>query len=200
MIFDTLKKFTDLMNKGGTRNFFKLMRALTQRGATVLLLGHTNKYKASDGNLMFEGVGDVRTDVDELIYIDSAPKDAEGKVVLTMRPDKVRCAVREASFEIDTLAMTVRALDEPIDVASQNAARKQMDADQPVIDCICLILKAETNGMQYTALVSKAYETGKASGVSRATVKRVLDQYLSKDPKTRLRNGSRPSWPRTTPG
>jgi hypothetical protein len=182
-IFDTLKKFTDLMSKGGARTFFKLMRGLTQRGATVLLLGHTNKYKGADGKWIFEGVHEVRTDVDELFYIDATPKDAQGMVTLTITPDKMRCAVRETTFELDTLSMTVRALDKPIDVAAQNEAKRQMEADQPVIACISLLLK--DGGMQYTALVNKAYETGKAleSGLSRSTVKRVLDQYLSKNPK-----------------
>jgi hypothetical protein len=57
---DTLKKFVDIMKKGGAREFFQLMRALTTRGATVVLLGHTNKHLGLDGKLIFEGVGDVR--------------------------------------------------------------------------------------------------------------------------------------------
>ena len=65
LIVDTLKKFVELMSKGGARLFFSLMRALTQRGATVILLGHTNKHRGPDGKLVFEGVGDVRADVDE---------------------------------------------------------------------------------------------------------------------------------------
>ena len=84
LFFDTLKKYTDLMSKGGTRAFFKLMRGLTQRGATVVLLGHTNKHKGTDGKLIFEGVGDVRNDVDELLYIESTEKDASGGVMLRM--------------------------------------------------------------------------------------------------------------------
>ena len=43
-IFDTLKKFVDVINKKNAKDFLKLMRKLSTKGATVCLLGHTNKY------------------------------------------------------------------------------------------------------------------------------------------------------------
>ena len=76
LIFDTLKKFSEVMNKAESKQFFKLMRTLTVRGATVLLLGHSNKNLTNDGKLIFEGVGDNRNDVDELMYILSSVSDS----------------------------------------------------------------------------------------------------------------------------
>jgi hypothetical protein len=177
MFFDTLKKFTDLMSKGGAREFFKLMRALTQRGATVVLLGHTNKHRSVDGKVIFEGVGDVRNDVDELIYIEATDKDASGLVTLTMRPDKVRCAVRETTFQLDTKTMKVSALNQVVDVAAMLEAKRRYEEDKPVIELVRQLLKDA--GLNYTVLVERLAH---AAGKSRNAVSRVVDRYLSQDP------------------
>lgn len=176
MIFDTLKKYVDLMSKGGSRGFFQLMRALTQRGATVVLLGHTNKHKGLDGKMIFEGVGDVRNDVDELLYIDATEKDPAGVVTLTMRPDKVRCAIREATFELDTRTMQVRALDRVINVASILAAKRQQEDDKALIDIF--VGELAGGGMKHTELIDRVV---KASDSPRKRVQAVFDRYCSQD-------------------
>jgi hypothetical protein len=177
MFFDTLKKYVDLMSKGGSRGFFQLMRALTQRGATVVLLGHTNKHKGTDGKLIFEGVGDVRNDVDEMLYIDATEKDAAGVVTLTMRPDKVRCAIREATFTLDTSTMTVRALDHVVDVSSMLAAKRLREEDAPVIDSFTLALAR--GGMKHTDLIDAVIAH---TAATRKRVQAVFDRYCAEDP------------------
>lgn len=177
MFFDTLKKYVDLMSKGGSRGFFQLMRGLTQRGATVVLLGHTNKHKGVDGKLIFEGVGDVRNDVDELIYIEATDKDPNGVVTLTMRPDKVRCAIREATFTLDTRTMEVRALDHVVDVSSILAATRQQQEDAQLIACFREALRR--GGMKHTDLIDGVI---KASGATRRRVQDVFDRYCSEQP------------------
>lgn len=176
--FDTLKKYTDLMSKGGTRAFFQLMRALTQLGATVVLLGHTNKNKGIDGKLVFEGVGDVRNDVDELLYIEATPKDPAGLVTLTVKPDKVRCAVRETTFQLDTKSMDLHRLNHVVDVEAINQAQRQQQEDHEII---ALVQDALTGGgMNHTALLDRVVRDSKRS---RTVVQRVVDRYLSNDPK-----------------
>ena len=190
LIFDTMKKFGDLMSKGGTREFLRLMRSLTLRGATVILLGHTNKHKGPDGKLMFEGVGDVRNDVDELLYIEATEKDARGIRTLTIRADKARCAIREATFELDTNARQLRQLDRVVDVAAILHAQHQRQEDAPLIEATQRALSS--GGLNYTVLVDRVISE---SGRSRATVERVIRRYLTDqagDPKalwleTRLR-------------
>lgn len=176
-VLDTLKKYADLMSKGGMRGFFTLMRALTQRGATVLLLGHTNKHRGVDGKLMFEGVGDVRNDVDELVYLDATEKDATGIVTVTMRPDKVRCAIKEATFQIDTATLTVRPLATVVDVQAIKAAQEQRREDQSLIDVIDSTLAA--GGMNHTELVRRVRDE---TGLSRLRVERVIERYISAEP------------------
>lgn len=176
MFFDTLKKYADLMSKGGSRAFFKLMRSLTQLGATVVLLGHTNKHRGVDGKLMFEGVGDVRNDVDELIYIDATPKDPRGIVTLTMRPDKVRSAVRDTTFELDTRTMDIRALDRVVNVAAILERQRQLEDDQPLIDAINAALAK--GGMKHTELRDSVV---KATGEGKTAVLRVIERYVSEE-------------------
>jgi len=177
MVFDTVKKFVDLMSKGGTRAFMTMMRALTQRGATVILLGHTNKHRGPDGKLVFEGVGDVRNDVDELLYIEAGEKDADGIVTLTIKPDKARCAVRKVSFRLNTTTMQATELPRVVDVAAELADRKQREQDAELIGAARSALAA--GGLAHSELIKRVCaETGQG----RNSVAKVVNRYLSDDP------------------
>jgi hypothetical protein len=174
MFFDTLKKYADLMSKGGSRTFFQLMRSVTQRGGTVILLGHVNKHKSSEGKPVFEGVGDVRNDVDELIYIDATDKDVAGIVTINMKPDKVRCAVQEVSFTLNTTTMELRPLDEVVDVGAILDAQRRREADGPIIRQIGKELTS--GGLSHTELVdlvAKKYDR------PRQAVREVVNRYCS---------------------
>lgn len=175
-IFDTLKKFALLMSKEGARAFFRLMRALTLRGATVILLGHTNKHVGADGKPVFEGVGDVRNDVDELFYLHATEKDERGVRTITLTPDKTRCDVKAATFTLDTTSMTVRALDRVIDVQELERAKRQRQEDAEVIQAIDEALSS--SGMNRTELIELA---SASSGHGARAVRKVLDRYLSED-------------------
>ena len=100
-IFDTLKKFVDVINKSHAKEFYKVLRSLTVKGATVVLLAHANKYRDADDKTIFEGTADLRNDVDELIYLDSAMNHQTGCLEITTRPDKIRAAFKPISFSID---------------------------------------------------------------------------------------------------
>ena len=49
IILDTLKKFTDLMNKKASSEFGKLARTFVGAGGTIIALAHTNKNKDEEG-------------------------------------------------------------------------------------------------------------------------------------------------------
>lgn len=97
-IFDTLKKFTELMSKPLTKKFNVLMREMTTRGASVALLGHSNKFPEKDGTLICEGVGDVRSDCDDMIFLYS--HQADDSLIVTTYPNKKRGIFNQLSFEI----------------------------------------------------------------------------------------------------
>jgi len=70
VICDTLKKFAPVLNKGDMRNILHVFRQFAQAGGTVILLGHCNKHRSLDGRLIYEGVGDLKADVDNMFGLD----------------------------------------------------------------------------------------------------------------------------------
>ncbi len=104
-VFDTLKKIIDLMSKQNAKDFFVLMRRLTKLGGTVVLPGHANKHRDTNGNLVFEGVGDVKSDSDDMIFFEKIKKQ-DGTIAVTTVVDtdkgaKVRGIFAPFSFHID---------------------------------------------------------------------------------------------------
>jgi hypothetical protein len=100
IILDTLKKFLKVLDKNAAAEFFTLLRQINARGATICLPGHTNKYLSSDGELVFEGVGDIKNDVDDMIFLYSSKDDDTGIQDITTKPEKARASFNPRSFRI----------------------------------------------------------------------------------------------------
>lgn len=142
-IFDTLKKMTDMIDKRQLKELLQILRKLSSRGMTLILLAHTNKHKDAEGKHVFEGTGDLRADVDELIYFEPMKKE-DGNLLVSTRPDKVRADLREMSFEIAT-DRTVTVCKSYVDVAKTLADEARLEKDEPVIEIIRLaIVSGET--------------------------------------------------------
>jgi hypothetical protein len=171
LIFDTLKKFSEVMNKDRSKQFFKLMRTLTVRGATVLLLGHSNKNLTNDGKLIFEGVGDNRNDVDELMYIHSLVSDSSNRITFTITPDKVRSKVEKVSFTYDKDTREVNPLDSAVDLMSELQIQQLQERDAGIIaNIINEIMYSE---QQVTILANKVSQAmGIGDKKVRACIKR----------------------------
>jgi archaellum biogenesis ATPase FlaH len=97
-VIDTLKKFADMMDKVNLKAFYALIRSISSRGATFILLSHTNKYRDQNNMLIFEGTADNRADVDDMIYLDHERDDEKQMIEITTRPDKTRAVFRPRSF------------------------------------------------------------------------------------------------------
>jgi hypothetical protein len=122
-IIDTIKKFVDMLDKRVAKEFLRLLRTLTVKGATVCCLGHTNKYADVNGLTVFEGTVDFRNDVDELIYLDALKNELTNVVEVTTRPDKVRAEFSPRSFKIHLNEdRRVESLDSIIPVRSKEAS------------------------------------------------------------------------------
>ena len=119
LIFDTVKKFTDMMNKGKLKQFFDLLRELTARGATVILLGHANKYRDRDGNLVYEGTGDVLSDVDCLTYLEYQKDTDKQRQVISTYPEKTRGVIEPLTFELDLSNWDIHQVDGYVDVKTE---------------------------------------------------------------------------------
>lgn len=167
-VVDTLKKCVDLMGKSSVKNFMKMLRKLCVKGATFVLLAHTNKHKSKDGLPIFEGVGDVRSDCDELIYL--IPQDqADGSKIVTTALDKTRGIFEPITFTISTDRAV--SLIDYVDLVSEN----QHKADQPVISAINLALTA---GM---TIQQDIVDSCQSNGIGKRTATKALEHY-SKGP------------------
>ena len=64
IILDTLKKFTDLMDKKASSEFGKLARTFVGAGGTIIALARTNKNKDDEGKGVAGGTSDIMDDCD----------------------------------------------------------------------------------------------------------------------------------------
>ena len=82
IFLDTLKKFTDLMNKNQASDFSNKMREFTTKGGTIIMMAHTNKNRNSNGKLVYGGTNDIPSDVDCVYTLDEISKNDTTKQVL----------------------------------------------------------------------------------------------------------------------
>ena len=64
IILDTLKKFTDVMDKHASTEFSKVIRRFVMKGGTCISLAHVNKNTGADGRPVYAGTSDVLEDAD----------------------------------------------------------------------------------------------------------------------------------------
>jgi hypothetical protein len=174
-IFDTLKKMTDVIQKNKAKELYKVLRQLTAKGMTICLLAHTNKYKDKDGNPVFEGTGDLRADVDELIYLIPHKDESLGTITVSTKPDKVRASFEPITFEIDQ-NLNVVQLDQFVNTVAQSALAKKREEDDPYIKAICeAIENKHTKQKEIIDYCKKEHE------MTVRVIRRVLEDYGSKN-------------------
>lgn len=184
IVLDTLKKFTDLMDKRTSAGFMTVIRKFVLKGGTVVLLAHTNKNPGPDGKPVFAGTTDVLDDVD-CGYIMWATDDPDtGKRVVQFENRKTRGDVRQqAAFAyltaeslsyLERLA-SVRAVDEPEVVTLQVAASNRADDELVAVTKTCI---REGIVMRMALLAAIALR----SKCGRRRAQEVLDKYTGDDP------------------
>lgn len=103
VILDTLKKFTDTMDKKKSSGFMQSLRAFVLQGGTVIMLAHVNKHRDDAGKLIFSGTTDVVDDADCYYIMDKIKRN--GQTIVTFENGKARGDVVEKavySFERDS--------------------------------------------------------------------------------------------------
>jgi hypothetical protein len=69
-VLDTLKKFTDLMDKRMSSQFGNAARQFITAGGSLIVLAHTNKHKDAEGKGIYSGTSDIVDDADCVFIID----------------------------------------------------------------------------------------------------------------------------------
>jgi hypothetical protein len=136
IIVDTLKKIADLMSKAKAKAAMGLLRNLTAKQCTIICAAHANKHRTPDGKLVFEGVGDIENDCDNLIYLEGSERDEHGTKTVTLEPsDKVRGIFQKRSWQIME-DRSVISLDIVVDVAADLEVKTQLEKDETAIEVI----------------------------------------------------------------
>lgn len=175
LILDTVKKFTDMIQKQKAKEFFRILRSLTTKGMTIVSLGHTNKYNDADGKPIYEGTGDVRNDFDDLIYF-VAVKNDEGNLLVSTTLDKRRAAgMRDETFEIDSETRHVSVKSNYVDTLEIANMKKSIEKDSDVIQFIQDSIRFQNRSIEE---VCREAKDGRMD-FSKGTIRRVMKNYSS---------------------
>ena len=147
IILDTLKKFTDLMDKKASSEFGKLARTFVGAGGTIIALAHTNKNKDDEGKGVAGGTSDIMDDCDCAFLIEGRGPDGHNKYRAIFDNRKARGDVaQKVAFQYSKLdGCTYEQLlnsivrlgkDEAKAVDKENQLHKDIRVDQATVDAI----------------------------------------------------------------
>ena len=184
IVLDTLKKFTDLMDKKSASEFGNIAREFIAAGGTLICLAHTNKHKDADGKGIYAGTSDIVDDSDCVYIIDKiGVDDLTGKHVVEFTNIKARGDVHTtASFEYtrdagqtyqQLLDSVVRMDSQAVEVVKKKTAiEKQLELDEELIDAIRDCINA--GPLPKNEMISKI---NKDSGFTHKQIRQVLRRY-----------------------
>ena len=172
IVLDTLKKFTDVLSKQRVKETFNLFRRLTAKSMTVVCNAHTNKYYDHEGFPIFEGVGDVRADCDDLLYFIPQRNEDESLTVSTKPSSKVRGNFKPITFTISQ-DRHVSQRQDYVDVADARQRALERENDSPTIEVITEAIRAE----HFTEARIIAYAKDSGTGIGKRSILRVLRRY-----------------------
>jgi hypothetical protein len=186
IILDTLKKFTDLMDKRKGSAFMDRAREYISNGGTLIMLAHTNKNRDADGKAVFSGTSDVVDDCDCVYILDEVAKTSTTKQVLF---ENIKCrgdVANELAFSYSVEeGKNYQYRLESVEPADKNATAKAKEEkiaadarakDQEVIDAITETI--EQGVTQKTPLIVAAHD---CSGISKRRLTTVLTRYKGTD-------------------
>jgi hypothetical protein len=175
IVLDTLKKFTDLMDKKVGSKFMDIARDFSLKGGSMILLAHTNKNRNKDGKAVFGGTSDIVDDCDGAFILDEVDKTELIKTVVFEKLKSRGTVEEEITFSYSVKPTEYPALIESVTRgdAAQAAQAKQFInklSDKPAIEAI---LKCLANGThKRTDILYMKHEN-----VSRRVVEKCLDEY-----------------------
>lgn len=184
LIVDTLKCFTDLMDKKKSTQFGKLARQFVMAGGTFIGLAHINKNPSGNGKPVYAGTSDFHEACDVACYLIPVETTAQGDKIVKFELFKNRSGAnrdeaysysgsKDASYH--QRVASVQKVDPNQMHKYEQAA--QLVADQLVTDTIIAVLKQGTK--QKMALAKDVSGTTKAS---RRQVIEILERYAGDDP------------------
>lgn len=186
VILDTLTKFVDVIDKKAARLLMIEARRFVQAGGTFIALGHVNKNKGGNGELVYAGTADLLNDADSAWMLQEACllKDSSERIVTFVKrkgrhasqPERLGFAYAYGQqLPYSELLKSVR----PVDDALLDDARSELQAitDETIISSVRACIAEGINSKMKLATTA-----AKKAGVSRRTVEALLDRYAGDDP------------------
>lgn len=183
IIIDTVKKFTQIMDKKESSAFAQACRQVAMRGGTVLGLAHTTKSNNADGSPRYAGTTDLVDDSDAAYTISLLSKQADEKVV-EFRRFKARgdCAetaayayASEQGLHYDELLASVRPVD-----PNQLDDFRRVETERSDAELIEAVAACITAGINSKMLLAK--EVASRTGCSARSAARLMERYTGEDP------------------
>ncbi len=182
VILDTVKKFTDIMNKRVVSDFGKVIRAFVQAGGTVIMLAHVNKHRDEEDKPIAAGTSDIIDDVD-CAYILDTHSQGFGEYLSTFENRKARGDVamrvsyrfsRHEGQEYRELLATVSEVsqEEVNQIAKDAELFESRDKNADLIEQIKAIIVG--GAVQKTDIITKAH---KETRKSRDFIRKVLERH-----------------------
>jgi hypothetical protein len=145
LIFDTLKKFVDVMSKSESSNFWRVLREFSACGGTVINLAHTNKNDGQNGKPIYAGTTDSLDDADCAYTMRRIEKDGAHEAIVEFENIKNRGNVSQKTFmkfsvaeglSYQELFDSVKAIDaSEIEVGGSSGCDEQKVVEA-ITDCI----------------------------------------------------------------
>jgi primase-like protein/bifunctional DNA primase/polymerase-like protein/AAA domain-containing protein len=185
VILDTLKKFTDLMDKRTASDFGSAIREFIAKGGTVIALAHVNKKRDSQGKPIYAGTSDIVDDADCAYTVDTLSEEKDTRTVQFENIKNRGRVAKRAAYQYSTakddgyidILESVIPVDDAKAVALRDAAARLDDIDTPVIEAIADYIKRGVIGKGNIAqkVVTK-------TGCSGRRAQQVLDKYTGTNP------------------
>ncbi len=156
VILDTVKKFTEVMDKKIASAFMQCCRVFTGAGGTIIGLAHTNKRRDDHGRLIAGGTSDIVDDASCAYTIDEITStDPCYKNVLFSNFKMRGGVVREVAYRYSNqegasysaLIASIEKLDgkTATSLAQSKSIDEQLEKDKDLIEAIADAIKLEIN-------------------------------------------------------
>ena len=190
VIIDTLKKFTDLMDKKRSSEFAQVCRRYVMAAGTIVALGHTAKNPNADGTPRYQGTTDILEDFDA-VYVGQPMTSKTDADVKGAKFDRVKCRADSPGTVAYAYAGT-----KGISYAQKLASVMLVDdlgdyvtdidevGDPAVMDAIVRRLKAGCADGQ----MELARAVAKECGISQRAALGILEKYRGDTPNVHLWN------------
>jgi hypothetical protein len=183
VVLDTLKRFTNLMDKTKASMFTKIVRRFVMKGGTVIALAHTNKNLGRDGKPTYGGTSDIVDDFDCCYIGYPVSTLTSGEKVIEFENIKRRGNVVEkvayrynptGTQSYEDLLGSVQKVDDTALVPLKQEAQKLSDEALLVAVADCIREGINTRKKICAAVMERTSE-------SRRTVFAVMDRYTGPD-------------------